>query len=53
MCRIKDQAWKSILIMRIERQGGLGEIENRINWHYIKREIKISKEKGMKDRREH
>lgn len=47
--QLQDQAWKSIVIMRVERKRGLEETENRINRLYIKREI--SKEKRIKDKK--
>lgn len=46
--QLQDQAWKSIIIMRVERKRGLEETENRINQLYIKRDIKRKKNKGQK-----
>ena len=46
--QLQDQAWKSIIIMSIERKRGLEETENRINQLYIKRDIKRKKNKGQK-----
>ena len=46
--QLQDQAWKSIIIMRVERKRGLEETENRINRLYIKRDIKRKKNKGQK-----